>query len=73
MPALTGVEDLSECNGQATATAVNTLSNDRPEQFAGQRTKRILEEMGGDLAGMGCGVYGNEEDFMMGQPIAKEP
>ena len=35
----------------------------------------ILEEMGGELAGMGFGFYGTEEDFMMRKPteIAQPP
>lgn len=28
----------------------------------------LLEEMGGDLGGMGFGIHGNEEDYMMRKP-----
>jgi len=38
---------------------------DRPLGFAGQRTQKLLKDMGDELHGMGAYNFDNENDYMV--------
>ena len=40
--------------------------------FAGQRTQKMLNDLGSDAGGMGFGICDNESDYMIRQPTVIE-